>query len=138
MPQSTVHQQSATEVPGGNETILVVEDDGHMRDLIRHVLQDQGYETLVAGNGQQALEALAAHAGTVHLLLADVVLPGMSGKGVAERVASIRPGVRVLFMSGYTDEEIAHHGVLDEGVAFLPKPFTPTDLARKVRAVLET
>jgi PAS domain S-box-containing protein len=138
VPQSTVHQQSATEVPGGNETILVVEDDGHMRDLIRHVLQDQGYETLVAGNGQQALEALAAHAGTVHLLLADVVLPGMSGKGVAERVASIRPGVRVLFMSGYTDEEIAHHGVLDEGVAFLPKPFTPTDLARKVRAVLET
>jgi two-component SAPR family response regulator len=92
---------------------------------------------LAAGTAEQALDALAAHSGSVHLLLADVVLPGTNGKEVAERVASIRPGVRVLFMSGYTDEAIAHRGVLDDSVAFLPKPFTPTALARKVRAVLD-
>ncbi len=125
------------EMPSGGETILVVEDDADVRDLARRVLQRQGYTLLEAGDGEEALRLAARHPGSVHLLLTDVVMPGMSGVALAEDLAQTQPDLKVLFMSGYLDDAVAHHGVLEDSVAFLRKPFTPKTLARKVRAVLD-
>jgi CheY-like chemotaxis protein len=125
------------ELPTGSETILLVEDDAEVRELARRVLQWQGYTVLEAHDGPEALRLAAGYAGPIHLLLTDVVMPGMSGTTVAERLAQSRPGLGVLFMSGYTEEAIADHGTLGPGVAFLPKPLGPLALARKVRAVLD-
>ena len=118
--------------------ILMVEDDIGVRELVRQVLQRQGYTLLEAQNGQEALRLSAYYSGPIHLLLTDVVMPGMSGKALASELAQTRPDLKILFMSGYTDEAIAQHGVLDAGVAFLQKPFSPSPLARKVRAVLDS
>jgi PAS domain S-box-containing protein len=123
--------------PSGDETILVVEDHAEVRALAWGVLQEQGYTVLEAENGQQALQVAARHPGPIHLLLTDVTMPKMSGKVLAGRLAQIRPDLKILFMSGYTDNAIAHQGRLDPGVAFLQKPFSPVALARKVRAVLD-
>jgi signal transduction histidine kinase/DNA-binding response OmpR family regulator len=125
-------------LPGGEETILLVEDDAGVRDLARHVLQSQGYTLLEAENGQEALHLVARHPGVVHLLLTDVVMPGMSGRDLAEQLAQAHPNLKTLFMSGYADDMIAHHGVLDPGTPFLQKPFSLMALARKVRAVLDS
>jgi two-component system cell cycle sensor histidine kinase/response regulator CckA len=125
------------EMPAGRETVLLVEDDEGARELARRVLGSLGYTLLEARNGQEALRLAADYRDSIHLLLTDVVLPGMSGKALAEQLARSRPGLKTLFMSGYTDNAIAHHGVLDPGVAFLQKPFGPRELARKVRAVLD-
>jgi len=135
-------QPAATALPGaemprGDETILMVEDNPDVRDLIQHLLQEHGYTVLEAGNGEEALEAAAGHAGPIHLLLTDVVMPGTSGKDLARQLTAARAGLKVLFMSGYTDAAIAHHGILDAGFSFLQKPFNPTDLTRKVRGVLD-
>ncbi len=126
------------EIPSGNETILIVEDHAPVRELVRQILQRQGYILLEAQNGQEALRLIANYADPIHLLLTDVVMPGLSGKALAEEAAHLRPDMKILFMSGYTDETITHHGVIERGVAFLQKPFTPTALARKVRAVLDS
>ena len=123
-------------MPVGSETILLVEDDAAIRDLARRVLQMQGYIVLEARNGQEALQA-ADFPATVHLLLTDVVMPGESGAALAKQLALSRPGLKTLYMSGYTDNAIAHHGILDPGIAFLQKPFSPGELARQVRAVLD-
>ena len=91
----------------------------------------------MAENGERAIQIAESHPGPIHLLVTDVVMPGMSGSQVAQRLAATRPGLRALFVSGYTDDAIVHHGVLDAGLAFLQKPFTPDGLARKVREVLD-
>ncbi len=122
----------------GSETILVVEDEEVIRKLVQKVLKANGYTVLVAGTGSDAERVAGAHAGPIHLLMTDVVLPGLNGREVARRLVAQRAGIRVLFLSGYTDDAIVHHGVLDPGVAFLQKPFSPAVLGRKVREVLDS
>jgi DNA-binding response OmpR family regulator len=117
--------------------VLVVEDDEMIRALVQKVLKGNGYTTLVAESGPAALRLAGQHDGRIHLLMTDVVMPGMNGREVAERLAPAHAGVKVLYLSGYTDDAIVHHGVLEPGIAFLQKPFTPAVLVRKVREVLD-
>jgi two-component system cell cycle sensor histidine kinase/response regulator CckA len=124
------------EIARGEETILVVEDDPAVRGLVEEILRPVGYNVIVAENGEVAVRAAQAHKGKIDLLLTDVVMPIMGGKEVADRLAALRPGIKVLFMSGYTGNAIAQHGTLDPDVAFIQKPFTPESLCAKVRAVL--
>jgi two-component system cell cycle sensor histidine kinase/response regulator CckA len=125
-------------LPAGDETILLVEDDERVRDLTRRILQDQGYTVLEARDGQEALAVSAAHPGDIHLLLTDIVMPGMSGRVVAERLSQTRPRLKVLFTSGYTDDEtILRHGVPLTDVALLQKPFGAAALTGKVRQALD-
>ena len=121
----------------GAETILLVEDEAVVRQLVAEILESNGYSVLQAADGPSALELLRRHSDPVELLVTDVVMPGMSGPEVAQAVMSMRPGTQVLYISGYTDSAIGHHGVLEPGIAFLQKPFSSEDLARKVRAVLD-
>jgi two-component system, cell cycle sensor histidine kinase and response regulator CckA len=120
----------------GSETILVVEDEEGVRELARRALQRYGYRILIAPTPREALDITRTEPGTIHLLLCDVVLPQMSGSALTARIGQGRPDMRVLYMSGYTDDMIVHRGVLDEGTPFLRKPFTSEALARKVREVL--
>ena len=108
-----------------------------MRQLVAEILETSGYAVLQAGDGPSALELLRRHSEPIDLLLTDVVMPGMSGPDVAAAVASLRPGTQLLYMSGYTDSAIVHHGVLEPGTAFLQKPFSADDLTRKVRSLLD-
>jgi PAS domain S-box-containing protein len=127
-----------TQLPrGGSETILLVEDEAGVRDLARQTLQRQGYTVLEAADAAAALERVARHPGPIDLLLTDVVLPGMSGRELADRLAVERPGILTLFMSGYTDDSIVHHGVRTGDTAFLQKPFSPQGLAGRVRDLLD-
>jgi PAS domain S-box-containing protein len=119
----------------GSETIMVVEDDAAVRDLVRLMLEANGYEVLTVQDGDEAERLCQASA--VDLLLTDVVMPGVSGRALAERLGELSPGMRILFMSGYSDEAVHRHGVLGESAAFLEKPFTERALARKVREVLD-
>jgi two-component system cell cycle sensor histidine kinase/response regulator CckA len=121
----------------GTETVLLVEDEDGVRGLTRHVLQRAGYVVLEAANGRDAVRAAQGHAGPLHLLVTDVVMPGMSGREVADAVRPLHPGVRVLFTSGYTDDAVVRAGVREAEVAFLQKPYTPSALTAKVRAVLD-
>ena len=130
-------QAPAPTMSRGTETVLVVEDAPAVRAVTRQVLERQGYTVIEAAGGDAALQLAAAHAGPIHLLLTDVVMPGLSGRQVAERLAIRRPEMRVLYASGYTDDSIVRHGILEEGIAYLQKPFTPESLARKVRTVLD-
>ena len=142
LPRST-HQPAADsdlEWAGparGSETVLLVEDEPAVQAVVLKILARYGYKALVASTPEQALQVCASHSGTIDLLLSDVVLPQMSGKEVAGAVARRRPGIRVLYISGYTDDAIVQHGILEPGTAFLQKPFTPHALARKVREVLD-
>jgi len=126
-----------TAAPRGSETILLVEDEDVVRGLARQILQQAGYKVLDAGSGDEALRLCREHSDSIHLLLTDVVMPETSGKEIAQSLTSLRPATRVLFMSGYTDDAIVHHGILDSNVEFIQKPFTPVALARKVREVLD-
>ncbi len=122
--------------PAASETILLVEDEAGVRALARRVLESRGYTVLEAGRGEEALQVSETHTGPIHLLLTDVIMPGMSGRALADRLAPMHPGMKVLFMSGYTDNAVVHHGVLESGIAFVQKPFTPEALLRKVREIL--
>ena len=104
--------------------------------MVCRILREKGYTILEASSGQEALQLSKSHKGPIHLLATDVVMPGMSGRETAERLSSRWPGIKVLYMSGYTDNAIVHHGVLEKGTHFLQKPFSPEALARKVREVL--
>ena len=123
---------------GGHETILVVEDEALVRDVTRSMLSRRGYRVLMANDGDHALRVASEHFGEIHLLLTDVVMPRANGRRVAEQLRMLRPGLRVLYMSGYTEDAIVHHGVLEPGIVLLEKPFTEPDLARAVRAMLDT
>ena len=120
----------------GTETILLVEDEDVVRGLTKNILMQAGYNVLDAKGGEEAIRVCRAHPGPIDLLLTDVVMPEISGKEVADRLQELRPAIRVLFMSGYTDEAIVQHGVLDATVEFIQKPFTWFGLTRKVRDVL--
>ncbi|MDL1962856.1 MAG: PAS domain S-box protein [Deltaproteobacteria bacterium] len=122
---------------GGSETVLIVEDDDSLRKLAQNVLQQHGYKVLDAENGEDALRVSQAHEGAIHLMIADVVMPRMGGKKVAERLKLLYPRMKVIYMSGYTDNAIVLHGVLAPGLNFLQKPFSPEGLAHKVREVLD-
>jgi len=135
--EPTADRKEKVESAYGSETILVVEDDRVVRDIVLRVLRRNGYSVLEAGTSQEALQVGKRHRGTIHLLLTDVVLPDEGGRALSERLAPSCPDMRVLYMSGYTDETIVRHGVLEPGLAFLQKPFTPSSLIRKVREVLE-
>ena len=121
----------------GTETILLAEDDEMLRPLAKGVLEKLGYTVLEAENAAHALALAGAYAGPIELLVSDVVMPGGSGRELARQLARSRPDTRVLYISGYTDDAIVHHGMLEPGLAFLQKPFTPDALARKVRDVLD-
>ena len=121
----------------GHETVLLVEDEGPLRMIAREFLKASGYQVIEAPSGAEALQLAGAHAGAIDLVLTDVVMPEMSGRILADRLAAERPGIRVLFMSGYTDDAIVHHGVLEPGRSLIVKPFTREALARRVREVLD-
>jgi PAS domain S-box-containing protein len=121
---------------GGSETILLVEDEESVRQLVRETLQAKGYRVLEAENGQSGLTAAAAHNGTIDLVITDVVMPGMSGRELAEKLIETRPQTKVLYLSGYTEDTIVSEGTIESGKAFLQKPFTLQNLSRKVREVL--
>ncbi len=126
-----------TRLMQGSETILLAEDEAHLRNLVRQALQNQGYTVLVARDGKEALRLAERYAGPIHLLLTDVVMPGMSGHELADRLAPVRPEIKVVYMSGHTEDAILRHGVSGHRTAFLQKPFTLDTLARKLREVVD-
>jgi two-component system, cell cycle sensor histidine kinase and response regulator CckA len=126
-----------SKVPGGSETILLVEDDDSMRALTRTCLEGGGYRVLDVPNGEAAIE-LSKRTAVIHLLLTDVIMPGMNGRALADSLTSLRPELKRLYMSGYTDDLIATHGVLEPGIELLEKPFTREALLRKIRSILDT
>jgi CheY-like chemotaxis protein len=137
VPAAAPAPSAAARSAAVGETVLLVEDDHAVRGIARAALTRHGYQVLTAGDAVEALAVARAFPAAIHLLLTDVVMPGMGGRELAERVTAERPGVRVLFMSGYTEDEVLHRGVSAEAMAFVPKPFTPEGLAAKVRAVLD-
>lgn len=124
-------------LPHGSETLLVVDDEEAVRKLACKILQRNGYTVMEARHGIEALLICARYDGPIHLLLTDVVMPQMSGPVLAERLAAGRPEMKVLYMSGYAHSALVHHGMLDPDTAFLQKPFTPDDMARKVCQILD-
>jgi CheY-like chemotaxis protein len=135
--QGTKPAETRARVAQGSETVLVVEDENAVRSLVRGVLESNGYSVLEARHGGDALSLCDLHKGSIHLLLTDVVMPQMSGRELAEYLSPLRRGMKVLYMSGYTDDALGEHRVLDPSVPFIKKPFTPDALARKVREVLD-
>jgi PAS domain S-box-containing protein len=129
--------QAAAPVEAARETILVVEDETNLRRLTRQFLENQGYTVVEAPDGAAAVQICVAHQGIIHLMLTDVIMPGMNGRELAQRVAEIRPNMKVLYMSGYTENAIGHNGTLDAGITLLQKPFTLHALKAKVREVLD-
>jgi two-component system, cell cycle sensor histidine kinase and response regulator CckA len=123
-------------LPRACETVLLVEDEDGVRQLAREYLEMNGYTVIEAEDGHTALELAALHAGPIHLLMTDVVMPGISGRELAQRIAKTRPEIKVLYMSGYTDQAVVHHGILDTGAVLLQKPFTMATLASKLREIL--
>ena len=121
----------------GSETILLTEDNEQVREISCAILEEQGYRVFLADRGSEALEILDEQDGAVDLLLTDIVMPGMNGRELYEKAVEKYPGLKVLFMSGYSEEVIAHDGVMDDGINFIKKPFTVQVLAAKVREVLE-
>src|SRR5207247_5231735 len=121
----------------GSETVLVVEDQEEVRQLTKRVLEARGYAVLAARNGAEALGMFARHPTRIHLMITDVVMPGMNGRELAELACAKRSDLKVLYVSGYTGEAVLQHRLLQPGVAFLQKPFTPDALAHKTREVLD-
>ncbi|MBC2696308.1 MAG: response regulator, partial [Desulfobacteraceae bacterium] len=130
-------KQTPVDNPGGSETVLIVEDDDNLRKFAQKALRQLGYKLLVAENGEDALKVCNEHDGQIDLMITDVVMPKMGGKEAAKRLQLFYPQMKVLYMSGYTDTAIVHHGVLEPGQNFLEKPFSPEDIAREVRETLD-
>jgi CheY-like chemotaxis protein len=127
-----------TSQPSGTETILLVEDETSVRHLTQRVLETRGYTVLEASRADKAIQVSDLHSGPIHLMITDVVMPGgTSGPELAKLFADLRPQMRILYVSGYTDDEVLRHGVLEESMAFLQKPFSPSTLTHKVRDVLD-
>jgi len=137
-PETVEPEEAREPLPRGSETILLVEDEAGVRTLAKTILQIQGYTVLDAAQGKDAFLLSGQHEGLIHLMVTDMVMPEMSGREVADRLKPLRPNMKVLFMSGFTDKALVHNGELDPGIAFLQKPFTPQTLARKVREVLDS
>jgi two-component system, cell cycle sensor histidine kinase and response regulator CckA len=125
-------------LPRGSETVLLVEDEDGVRQLARDYLQTNGYSVIEAPDGHTAVELAAMHQGPIHVLMTDVVMPGISGGELAQRIAKMRPDIKVLYMSGYTDQSVVHHGILESDAVLLQKPFTMATLASKLREILAT
>lgn len=137
--RTTATRLRAVQKPAvGTETILLVEDEEAIRKVATRVLETAGYCVLSAAAGDEALQTSARHAGTIHLLMTDVVMPRMSGRALAQELAKARPTVKILYMSGYADNAFVHNGMIDEGTNFIGKPFTPSELERKVREILDS
>lgn len=130
-------KEDSQATPGGNETVLIVEDDAALRALSARILETNGYTVLLARNGLEALALASGHAGQIDLVASDVVMPKMNGRPLVEKLLETRKEMKVLFMSGYTDDEVMRRGVIDGRTAFLQKPFTPAQLAKKIRDVLD-
>ncbi|MFN8453420.1 MAG: response regulator [Anaerolineae bacterium] len=127
----------SAEFTGGNETILVVEDEKIVREMICEILRENGYTVLEAVNGPEALQLVRAHPEPIHLLLTDMVMPGkLTGHDLGKEITQFHPETKLLYMSGYTDNAIIYHEIIDKGIAFLAKPFRPSKLTQKVREVL--
>ena len=125
-------------MPSGTETILLVEDEEALLKLAELLLKKLGYTVLAAATPEQAIRLVQEYAGSIHLLMTDVVMPAMSGRDLWQRLSALRPDLKCLFMSGYTADIITHHGVLEAGVHFLQKPFQVQVLAAKLREALDT
>ncbi|MBZ5703634.1 MAG: PAS domain S-box protein [Acidobacteriia bacterium] len=136
-PEPIAPQRSEAALPGGAETILLVEDEESLRKMARVFLENKGYTILEAKNGQEAVEIARQYRGPIHLLLTDVIMPGMSGRELAEALAASRAGIKLLYMSGYTDELVTQQGILNPGMRLLEKPFTRDSLLGRVRAILD-
>jgi two-component system cell cycle sensor histidine kinase/response regulator CckA len=121
----------------GNETILLVEDEDALRRLARRILERHGYHVVESRNGREALEQATAYEGAIHLVLTDVIMPEMSGRVLVERLRAVRPTTAVLYMSGYTDDDVLRRGLFDPGSRFVQKPFVPEELLRVVREMLD-
>jgi two-component system, cell cycle sensor histidine kinase and response regulator CckA len=137
-PAREAPTEPAAEEASGGETILLVDDEEQVRALGRRVLERVGFTVVTAADAQQAIQLANRHAGTIHLLLVDMVLPGSSGRELAAQLAIHRPAIKVLYISGTIDETIGRHRVLAPGIEFLQKPFSLDHLVRKVRQVLDT
>jgi PAS domain S-box-containing protein len=135
LPAASVTETAAQK--DGDETILVVEDEEAVRELVAETLEGYGYRVLTACDLESAMDAATSYRDTIHLLVSDVILPGKGGSEVAREISALRPDIRVLYVSGYTDDAVVRHGVLEAGVAFLQKPFSLTALGQKVRQVLD-
>jgi CheY-like chemotaxis protein len=132
------HVPSAGEtVAGGTETILLAEDEADLRQVTRIFLEGYGYKVQEAASAEQAIQAAALYREKIDLLLTDVIMPGMSGRQLAERIQSTRPQIKIMYMTGYTDDMVVQHKVLEPGVKLLQKPFSKVDLALKVRSTLD-
>ena len=137
LAEKTVAEKVVSGPAPGTETILFAEDEQSVRELVTEYLTARGYRVLEASDGAQAVDLAAAHKGEIHLLITDVVMPRLSGRELAARVSVARPNLKVLYLSGYTDDSIFRHGVLEGGMAFLQKPFNLKSLATKIREVLD-
>ncbi len=138
MPEQPAAAPAVTSTEPGTETILLVEDEANLRYLARQFLEKQGYRVIEAADGAVAVQVAVAHEGVIHLLLTDVIMPGMNGRELAQRITEIRPNTKVLYMSGYTENVIGKDGTLDDGVRLLQKPFTLRELKNRVREVLDS
>ncbi len=123
---------------GGTETLLVVEDEPSILRMVREMLEKKGYGVLSAATPTEAMEKAKTHSGTIDILITDVAMPEMNGRDLAEKITDLYPDLRIVFMSGYTANVIAHQGVLDDRVAFIQKPFSMADFSKKIQDVLDT
>jgi CheY-like chemotaxis protein len=137
LPEASRSAAPPVEAPRGHETILLVEDTETLREVIRETLEEGGYTVLLASNGEDALALSREHSGPIDLLLTDVVMPKLGGGDLGRLLLALRPGLRVLYMSGYSDGAISQHGVLGEGILLLEKPFSVASLEHAVRAALD-